>query len=884
MLYTWLRATFAKRRGRMLGGMAGIAITIALLASIGSFITYSGAAMTARAIKGVPVDWQLQPMAGASEPALRAALAQTTALGAFETVGYADVAGLSARTGASVQQTGAGKVVGLSDTYLSNFPLEQRNLVGAPSGVRITQQAAANLHVQPGDTVSIQRVGLPPVDVKIDGVVDMPYADSFFQAIGMPAHAAPQAPPDNVLILPETQWHSFFDPQAALRPDTVKTQYHARISHEFPADPQAAYIAVQRLANNLEARIAGSALVGNNLAARLDAVRADALYAKVLFLFLGLPGAILAILLVLFISASGEAHRRQEQDLLRIHGAPTARIIHLQSLEAWGIGAGGVLLGILFSFLVESLLIPINAATSGLIAAWILFASLAGIVLALTAVIIPSLRTLKNSQQFVAKDEHAFIKPLWQRIYLDVIFLAISAIEFWRTASTGYSVVMAPEGIASVTVHYESFLGPLFLWIGGVLLAMRLSDIVIAKKTSLTARMLRPSAGSLAPVVAASLSRDRKFVTRGILLVALALSFAISTSIFNTTYNQQARVDAELTNGSDVTATALVPFSANDPRLQKVATLTDVAGSQLMQHRFAYVGKDLQDLYGIDPSNIQKATNISNAFFANHDARATLAVLRTQKDGILISEETKNDFQLNTGDLINLRVQDATDHAYHEVPFHVVGVVREFPTAPKDSFFVANAEYIAAVTHNPTYELLLLRAKGNPARLASEVSGILGSNSVKISEIGAVQKTISSGITSVDLRGLTSLELTFAIILLASSIGLVLALGLSERRRNFAIMKMIGGDKKELNAFIHSETAAIFFGGLVGGSILGIGIAGMLVKVLTGIFDPPPEMLAFPWGYLAILLGTGIVAAAAAAKLMSYLARQSIVEEMRSKA
>ena len=258
--------------------------------------------------------------------------------------------------------------------------------------------------------------------------------------------------------------------------------------------------------------------------------------------------------------------------------------------------------------------------------------------------------------------------------------------------------------------------------------------------------------------------------------------------------------------------------------------------------------------------------------------------MRTQKDGILISEETKNDFQLNTGDLINLRVQDATDHAYHEVPFHVVGVVREFPTAPKDSFFVANAEYIAAVTHNPTYELLLLRAKGNPARLASEVSGILGSNSVKISEIGAVQKTISSGITSVDLRGLTSLELTFAIILLASSIGLVLALGLSERRRNFAIMKMIGGDKKELNAFIHSETAAIFFGGLVGGSILGIGIAGMLVKVLTGIFDPPPEMLAFPWGYLAILLGTGIVAAAAAAKLMSYLARQSIVEEMRSKA
>ena len=25
----------------------------------------------------------------------------------------------------------------------------------------------------------------------------------------------------------------------------------------------------------------------------------------------------------------------------------------------------------------------------------------------------------------------------------------------------------------------------------------------------------------------------------------------------------------------------------------------------------------------------------------------------------------------------------------------------------------------------------------------------------------------------------------------------------------------------------------------------------MLVKVLTGVFDPPPDALAVPWGYLA---------------------------------
>ena len=75
------------------------------------------------------------------------------------------------------------------------------------------------------------------------------------------------------------------------------TQLHIRIPHELPSDPAGAYVAVHSLANNVEARLAGSGIVADNLAARLLGVRADALYARVLFLFLGLPGAVLAALI-----------------------------------------------------------------------------------------------------------------------------------------------------------------------------------------------------------------------------------------------------------------------------------------------------------------------------------------------------------------------------------------------------------------------------------------------------------------------------------------------------------------------------------------------------------------------------------------------------------
>ena len=66
-----------------------------------------------------------------------------------------------------------------------------------------------------------------------------------------------------------------------------------------------------------------------------------------------------------------------------------------------------------------------------------------------------------------------------------------------------------------------------------------------------------------------------------------------------------------------------------------------------MQHRFAYVGNDLQDLYGIDPAHIGEATSMSNAYFGGVTRRSRSGA---QPDGVLVSDETANDFQLRPGD------------------------------------------------------------------------------------------------------------------------------------------------------------------------------------------------------------------------------------------
>ena len=879
---TWLKGTLLHRFGRLAGSVVGVALTVAFVASLGAFLAASNSQLTRRAIRDVPVDWQIQTAPGVDIASVRSQIEATDAPRTLEEVSYASVDGFRAQTGGTVQTTGAGKVLGVSEQYFRSFPEELRPLLGSADGVRVAQQLAANLHVTVGDSLQILRVGLPAATVKVDGVVDLPFADSLFQAVGVPSGVAPQAPSDNVLILPDALWRTLFQPQALIRPDSVRVQFHARLGHPLPTSPTAAYTVVTREVKNLEARIAGSGVVGDNLGSRLLSVTADSLYAQVLFLFLGLPGLVLAIILTLAIAASGGPRRASEQALLRIRGASVAQILRLEGADAILVGVGGLLIG-------EALALAASRVQGIGIAevlqyapGWIVGASVAGLLLALCAVVIPAWIQARRSTVAAARvTVKPMVPPLWQRMWLDLIILAIGAVELWRTASTGYAVVLAPEGVAANSVNYEAFIAPLCLWIGGVLAGYRLLDVGLRNGRSALSKVLMPLAHSLSGLVSASLSRQKGLVLRGTVLVALAIAFSVSTAVFDTTYNGQSRVDAELTNGSDVAVTGSTG-AAPSAKLAQLQAIPGVVGIQPMQHRFAYVGNDLQDMFGINPLTIGEATKMSNAFFSNGNAKATLQALTRTRDGVLVSQETRDTYQLAPGDPLNLRVQSASDHQYHPVTFHVLGVVREFPTAPKDSFLVVNSSYLAGQTSTDAAETVLLRVRGDPAAVAESARVIVADlPGAKVSDLGSVQRAISSSLTAINLQGITRLEIGFAVVLAVGAAGLILGLGLTERRRMFAILWGIGANARQLGAFIWSEALLMLVLGIISGGFLGVGVALVLVKMLTGIFDPPPEALALPWEYLTFLGMAAIVSTVSAAAVLRLHSRRQVLEALR---
>ena len=880
----WLHGLLRRRPGRLLATSAGVAIAVGLLASIGTFLSSSKSVMTQRAMSSVAVDWQIEAQPGADLAAVLRTVRTFPGIATATPVEFARTAGFTLITGDTTQTTGAGVVIGTPADYATRFPGVTRTLAGSPTGVLLAQQTAANLRATVGDTVTIARTGLPDASVRIDGVVDLPTADPLFQKIGAPPGAQLQAPPDNVLLLPDTVWHQLFDPLNAARPDLITTQVHADVTRTLPADPSAAYASVEAQGRNLELKLAGSGLVGNNLGAELDKARSDSLYAQILFLFLGLPGAVLAGLLTSTVAASGADRRRRDQAQLRARGATLRQLVRLGLAEALLVTVVGSVVGIALATIIGAR--TFGSATFGTSTTtalgWATASVASGLLVAVLSIARPAWRDARQLTVSAARRTVGRVTdPRWMRWGVDLILLAGAAVVFWFTSRGGYKLVLAVEGVPSISVNYWAFLGPALAWLGGGLLIYRLAVTTLRFGRRPLRRAMQPFTGALSGTIAASMSRQRSLLARGLTLVALSVVFAGSTSVFNSTYQVQAEVDAVLSNGAMVSVVESPGHDVPPSFATQLARVPGVKSVTSVQHRYAYVGADLQDLYGVDPATIIKATKLRDAYFQGGTASQLMARLAAQPDAALVSLETVKDFQLTPGDKLKLRLQDGKTKQFRPVTFTYAGVVNEFPSAPSDSFIVANAGYVASATGSDTVGSFLINTAHNDSTAVTRrVEKVVGTNAT-VNDVASKRRKIGTSLTSVELSGLTRVQLGFALVLAAAASGLVLGLGLAERKRTFAITAALGATTRQLSGFIWSESVFVTAGGLLLGTLSGALLTQMLVKVLTGVFDPPPSGLSIPWGYLGLVGSIVLTAVLTATTLITRTTRRPTTEMLR---
>jgi len=256
--------------------------------------------------------------------------------------------------------------------------------------------------------------------------------------------------------------------------------------------------------------------------------------------------------------------------------------------------------------------------------------------------------------------------------------------------------------------------------------------------------------------------------------------------------------------------------------------------------------------------------------------------LAARPDGILVSKETITDYSLRPGDLLRLRVLDQRSGTFQVVDFHVIGVVQEFPSAPRDSFMVANVRFLESVTHGRGPNVIFVKAPGDPSAVARRIAAATRHAGTQVKDIRRQNAQTVSSITTVDLRGVSRIEEAFAIALAAGAMALFVVLALAERRREFATMAALGASLRDIGSFVWSEAALVLVAALVLATGLGWLLSEMLVAMLQHVFDPPPDSLAIPWGFLGALAGGAVVATVAASALAALgLRRLPLGETLR---
>ncbi|GAC1463195.1 MAG: hypothetical protein NVS2B16_07110 [Chloroflexota bacterium] len=880
---------------RAAAGIFGIVLAIGLLSSVFLFVSSSARDMTQRTIATVPVDMRAQALTyGLDTQAAGKALLRQKGVLAVQPLTMSHFSGSSATRAGQTTSTASGPILAVNSAYFTTFPAI-RIVQGhfGSSGIVVSQDMGSNLGVRIGDTVTLRLPGRGgPYRAHVIGIANMKRADILFAPTDPLLAGAAYNPPANVVIMPL----SVFDARLAARlskappppePTTtggpvapivqtsilpVDRELHIRIDRAaLPGDPTQAQSQTSLLRLALEKLYPGELRVTDNLFAAIETVKNDVLWAQILFVFLAIPGVLLAGYLSRYAAEALVEQQRREFALLRARGASGEQIIQIVAVMSFAIGLIGSILGLVAGVITIMALFGTQLFALSNWRLWgsaFLWCLLAGLVISGLSTFLPVRRTLRQEitgERQVAQRSTG--RPLWTRLYLDVAALIAALVVYRVTQANGFHPVLNAEGNPTLSLSFYTLLAPLLFWIGAVLLLVRIAAALLQRYASRLGRLLAVIFGEVGSYAAITTSRRARTMSKAAVIVALALSFGFSISIFSSTYARQQEVDARLTLGGDVKVT---PNPGRPQTSAFTSTLNAVPGAANatpFKTTVAYVGTEIQDIFGVNVAGIRRVSTFSDTFFRSHSAKQTLDKLAATPDGILISDEMANLYSIVPGDHVKIGLFNRHTGSYRITRFTVVGVALEFATAPKDAFLVVNLPALIKATADPSVNSFLLQANGDPATVAKRVQAVLGGDRVQTESIASVRSTLASSLTSLNLNGLVRIEYVYSALIASAGLTVFLLALLSDRRREFATMRALGATGRQLTAFVLSEAGLIALSGLIVGALIGSGQAAMLVVILTSIFDPPPDGPIPNYTLLASLIALSLAGMTIAASI-----------------
>ncbi|MCB0025763.1 MAG: FtsX-like permease family protein, partial [Caldilinea sp.] len=272
--------------------------------------------------------------------------------------------------------------------------------------------------------------------------------------------------------------------------------------------------------------------------------------------------------------------------------------------------------------------------------------------------------------------------------------------------------------------------------------------------------------------------------------------------------------------------------------------------------------------------------------YAPGSAQQVLDALAATPNGVIISVEQAEKYNILVGDPVLLRLYNRATNQYTDVQAKAVGLFVYFSTSAQDSDFILNRDFMTQSSGNPSMSYFLFKTDGTPATNASVAATLAGQYKnvmpLRIETIDTVVKTESSSLTSLNLGGLGAMERLYTLLVTSVGLAIFLLAMINERQREFGAMRALGANLGHLRRFLFTEAATIGGLSLVIGFAVGVGLAYMLVMLLGVIFTIPAQQLSWPVVEL-VILAVLVIAGMTVSALVSArrLARLKVVEALR---
>jgi putative ABC transport system permease protein len=632
------------------------------------------------------------------------------------------------------------------------------------------------------------------------------------------------------------------------------------------AEPATAVAQTSRIADRVDAIVDGDEVLLDNISNTLTVAAQDAGVAKRLFVFLGLPGALLAAMLAAYAGSVLAEAQRREQATLRIRGAARHHLLTMLALRTGVLTVVGSMVGLVVGYVAAASVLGQDslqrASTSSLLLSGVV-GSMAGFAATGTALYVTGRRSIDrqiNDDRLRLADR----VPLWKRARLDVVGLVVAA-GVTAVAIRSRAFDGSPGSVyfgRSVRLNLWLLVLPVSVWVCGSLAGARLAgSLLVRTRPRSSARVGRP----LPSLLRFSIGRRPWAITNGVVIVALIVALGTSLAVFTSSYDRAKSLDARYALGADIRVTpgpAAVRGTIGEERatlgVGGVASVSPVIAGRNNVILRSRRTSDPADLAAIEPEGVPELANDPAA--------------------VLLSRDMAGFLQANVGDPLEVLLARGTDDQVI-VDMHVVGVFERLPGFPDgvDAVMSIDAHLDAVPNKAPDFYLLSI-GTADGATLDGTVEALRrgpgSTDALQIDSRVSVLATDQSSLAALNVAGLVDLDAGFALAMSGVTIAIFVFGLLLQRRREYVTLRAQGLGPPTIRLLITAEAAMVALLGAVVGVVVGVGMGCYFVTVLRPLFvlTPTPSVPASAlWSPMVAVLAATVVASFVGFRLVNRL-------------